>query len=455
MDTISEMMSSHAVSVDYASLPVDGVHEAKRRILDSMGCALAGYGSPVSRIARMMALTSQSAQPARILGEGAGTVAPDLAAFANTVMVRVLDCNDAFVSAAGGHPSDMFPAVLAGAEVANRSGKELLAALILAYDIYGWFAEVCPIRDRGWDQGIFVALGSACAVGQLLGLSRQQLAHAISLAAVSGIPLGQTRVGELSMWKGCATAAAVRHGVFSALLAEHGMEGPASPFEGRFGLFEQVTGPLKLSALSPASQATRRKICDTSIKYFPAQIHTQAGAAMALELRSEFDLADVVAIRLETYEVAVRNAAGEPEKWDPKTSETADHSLPYVVAVALTDGALTPGSFSAERIADPGLRPVMRKVEVCESSEFTRDYPGTQGARMEIRLRSGRSLSAETTHPKGHFKNPLTDRELAAKFRGLTEGILAPERQEELLTCIWDFDKLDDLSPLFAAARLG
>lgn len=295
MDAITEKLGSYALSVDYSALPAEPVHEAKRRVLDSLGCALAAFDSAPSRIARNVAATAQSTEPARILGCSVKTT-PELAAFANSVMVRYLDCNDSLVSVAGGHPSDMLPAVLAAAEVAHGSGKAALTALVLAYEVYGRFAEVCAIRDRGWDQGIFISLGSACAAGKLLGLSREQLAHAISMAAVASVPLGQTRVGELSMWKGCATAVAVRHGVFAAILAYGGMEGPPLPFEGRFGLFEQVTGVLELLEFGSAAKGVPFKICDTSIKYFPAQIHTQAGAAMALDLRSRFELDEVEAI---------------------------------------------------------------------------------------------------------------------------------------------------------------
>jgi len=453
MDTISELLSSYTASVEYAHLPADTVHQAKRRILDSLGCALAGFDSAPSRIARQVASTTQSTTPARILGDNTAT-APDLAAFANTVMIRYLDCNDSLVAAGGGHPSDMLPAVLAAAEVAHCSGKEVLSALVLAYEIYGRFSEVCAIRDRGWDHGIFISLASACATGKMLGLSGAQVTHAIAMAVVASVPLGQTRVGELSMWKGCATAAAVRHGIFSALLAHKGMEGPASPFEGRAGLFAQVTGVLHLPEFGDASRGIGFKISDTSIKHFPAQIHTQAGAAMALDLRSKVDLNEIKAIRIATYDVAVRNAAGEPEKWHPKTRETADHSLPYVVAVALTDGALTSDSFSELRVADPKLRSLMRRVEVSEDREMTQNYPDKQGARMEIQLQSGRRLSAETSYPKGHFKNPLTDRELEAKFQGLTKGVLSGAQQKDLLAQVWQFDDLDTLDPLFAAARV-
>ena len=446
-------MGAYAASLDGRDFPPHTVHETRRRILDSVGCALGAFAAEPCRIARDLAPPVQGDGAARILGARQST-SPDMAAFANTAMIRYLDCNDSFVSPGGGHPSDMLPAVLAAAEVARASGRAVMTALVLAYEIYGRFAERFATREKGWDQGLFIGLASACAAGKVLGLPEKRLAHAVSVTAVSHVPLGQTRVGELSMWKGCATAMAVRNGVFAALLARGGMEGPPQPFEGRYGLFEQVTGALRLDGFGDARAGVPFKITDTSIKFFPAQIHTQAGAAMALELRDAFDLDDLERIRIATYGVAVRNAAGEPQKWDPKTRETADHSLPYVVALALTDGALTPAGFDPRRIRDPLLRPLMRKVEVSEDPEATRNYPAQQRARMEVDLRSGRRLTRAVDYPRGHSRNPLSDSELERKFLGLTSDVLSPSRQASLLERLWRFDELENLDALFEAARI-
>ncbi len=450
MDATARFLSGYAASLDYRDLPPGTVHEARRRILDSVGCALGGFGAEPCRIARGLAPALEGRGSARILGTGRATT-PDMAAFANTAMIRYLDCNDSFVSPGGGHPSDMLPAVLAAAEVAGASGRAVITALVLAYEIYGQFAARFATREKGWDQGLFIGPASACAAGKVLGLPEEQLGHAMSMTAVSQVPLGQTRVGELSTWKGCATAMAVRNGLFAALLARAGMEGPPEPFEGRYGLFEQVTGELRPGRFGDAKAEVPFKLTETSIKYFPVQIHTQAGAAMALELRDEFDLDDLERIQVRTYGVAVRNAAGEPEKWDPRTRETADHSLPYVVAAALTDGTVTAASFEESRIADPRLRPLMRKVEVSEDPEATRDYPARQRACMEIELRSGRRLTRAADYPKGHSRNPLTDAELERKFLGLTTGVLSRERQATLLEWLWRFDELENLDPLFEA----
>ena len=223
MDRTTELISSYAVSLGYSLLPAGTIHETKRRIIDALGCAMGGYDGEPARIARRLSATTSSTTPSRILGGGA--TSPEMAAFANTVMVRYLDCYDTFISNASGHPSDMLPAALAVGDPLHVSGKQIIAAMVLAYEVYGRFGEHVPVEELGWDQGIFSVIGSACAAGNILDLSQRQMAHAVSLAVVPNLPLRQTRVGELSMWKGCATAAATRSGVFAAVLAREGMGG--------------------------------------------------------------------------------------------------------------------------------------------------------------------------------------------------------------------------------------
>src|SRR5262249_17980207 len=186
----------------------------------------------------------------------------------------------------------------------------------------------------GWDQGMFSVIGAVCAAGKILGLSQEQMRHAIALAVVPNLPLGVTRVGELSMWKGCATASATRAAIFAAHLAQQGMSGPAEPFEGRRGLWEQAVGkPVTLEKFGGNGEPFR--ITATTFKFFPSQIHTQGPIGLALELRSQVAVSDIAALRLHGYRAAVSSAATEPEKWDPQTRETADHSIPYLVELFL------------------------------------------------------------------------------------------------------------------------
>ena len=450
MDATARRVSEYAVRLDYSHLSPDTVHEAKRRIIDALGCAMGGYTSEPARIARRLASRTRSSPPTTVLGSGPA-VSPDLAAFANTVMLRYLDCNDTFVSIGTGHPSDMIPAVLAAGEITRGSGKVLITGTVLAYEVCGRFSEKVSIDERGWDQGVFSVIGAACGAGRALGLSKEQMAHAVSIAVVPNLPLRQTRAGELSMWKGCATAAATRNGVFAALLAGEGLEGPFEPFEGRHGLYEQATGPIDLGELG--GDGVPFRLDHTSLKLYPSQIHTQAPAALALELRDRVGLEDVAAINLETYRSAWRSAGLEPEKWDPKTRETADHSLPYVISVAFRDGRVDTDSFTRDRVLDPALRPLMGKVHVGENAAFTARYPAEQPCRMEVVTRSGERFYAETSHPKGHPVNPLTDAELEDKFHGLASGVLAKEQRDRALDALWSLERVEEIGPLLSMFR--
>ncbi len=451
MDATTELISSYAVSLDYSQLPISTVHETKRRIIDALGCALGGYDSEPATIARRLASMTSSNFPSRVLGNNHQT-SPEMAAFANTVMVRYLDFNDTFVSPGAGHPSDMFPAVLAVADPCNASGSAVITATVLAYEIYGRFADQVRLADLGWDQGIFAVIGSACAAGKVLCLSEEQMAHAISLAVIPNLPLSQTRVGELSMWKGCATANASRNGVFAALLAKEGIEGPDEPFEGHNGLWNQATGPVELEPFGGGQVPF--KLNETSLKQFPSQIHTQVSISLALQLRQRVKLEEIQSIILETYHTAWRSAGSDPEKWDPKTRETADHSLPYLISVAFADGQVTTSSYTKQRISDPALRPLMEKVRVRENSDYTLKYPEAQLSRMEVVTKDGRREVEQASYPKGHRKNPVSDEELENKFCSLTEGELSPQQSQLALELLWKLEEADSIGQIFDLFRI-
>ena len=185
------------------------------------------------------------------------------------------------------------------------------------------------------------------------------------------------------------------------------------------------------------------------MKYFPSQIHTQAPISIALELRDRVKLDEVESINLETYKRAWRSAGSEPEKWDPQTRETADHSLPYLISVAFRDGAVTPSSFTPDRVRDPDLRPLMQKISIKENPDFTRHYPEAQMSKIEVVTKSGDRIVERTSYPKGHRKNPLTDEELEDKFRSLSETSLTPQQSRRAMDVLWKLDDLDNIDPVF------
>ena len=350
MDRTTELLSSYACNLTYEDLPPEVVHQVKRTVADTLGCAVGGYLSEPAKVARKLAGDVTSKTSARILGTYDRS-SLDMAGFANGVMVRYLDCNDSYFSPGGGHPSDMIPAALAVGDSVEADGRTIITAIALAYEAFCRIADHVP--DNQWDQGVLSVIGAACAAGKILGLDEEQMGHAISLAVVPNVPLRVTRMGELSMWKGCAAAAATRSGIFAAQLAAEGMTGPFEPFEGRKGLWEQAIGyPIELDAMGGDDAPFR--ITDTIFKFYPSQIHTQAPIDLAIQLHDRVEVSDVASIKIQSYRSAVSSASTEPEKWDPQTRETADHSIPFLAAVGLRDGEVTPATFAPDRIADPG-----------------------------------------------------------------------------------------------------
>jgi 2-methylcitrate dehydratase len=456
MDRTTEMLSSYACSLSYEDLSPEVVHQVKRTMVDTLGCALGGYLSEPAKIARRLAGSVTSSMPSRVLGT-ADYSSMDLAGFANGVMVRYLDCNDSYFSPGGGHPSDMIPAALAVADTLKADGRTLITAITLAYEVFCRISDQVP--ESGWDQGIFSVVGAACAAGKIMGLDQEQMGHAISLAVTPNIPLRATRMGELSMWKGCAAASATRAGIFAAQLASEGMTGPFEPFEGRKGVWESAIGrPVEIPPFPPfvkggmggfGGNGEPFRITQTTFKYFPSQIHTQAPIGLALELRPQVELSDIESIHIHSYHSAVSSASTEPQKWDPQTRETADHSIPFLAAVALQDGAVTPASFTRERINDPALRPLIAKMTIEESPDFTRRYPAEYNCRIEVTTKSGQRYVAATSYPKGHRNNPLDDAEVSGKFRRLATLTITEQQCDQALELLWSLEDQPDLDEIF------
>ena len=451
MDKTTSTLASYVAGLTYEQLTPGAIGALKNRLIDSIACAIGGYSSEPASIARRLAAESSGKPAARVFGSG-GATSMEMAAFANAVMVRYLDCNDTYISKGSGHPSDMIPACLAVAEAHRASGKDTVTAVAAAYEVYTGFADVVGLRERGWDQGVFVVLGAAAGAAKLLGLGSAQIAEALSIAISSNIPTRQARAGELAMWKGCATAAAARAGVFSALLAQKGMTGPTAPFEGKHGIWEQVTGPFQMGKLG--GTGVPFGVERSNLKFFPAEYHSQAPLWIALELRKKVRPEDIESIAIQTYYTAWSEIGSEPEKWDPKTRETADHSLPYLLALGLVDGAIRSDSFSAERLRDPRLRQLMPRISISENKEFTREFPAKLTSRFEVKTRDGKTLVETASYPKGHAKNPMSDADVEGKFTGLTEGLLKAGPRDALLRALRDVDRAADIGSVLELVRV-
>jgi 2-methylcitrate dehydratase len=384
--------------------------------------------------------------------------------------VRYFDFNDTYLAKEPAHPSDNIPAVLAAAECVQASGTRVIQAIALAYEIQSRFCDAAALRPRGWDHVTYGPFSSALAAANVMNLSASRTRHAVNLAGVANVALRQTRVGDLSMWKACAFSNAARNGVFAAMLAQLGMTGPSPIFEGEKGFMKLVSGAFELPPLAGekdaaglgTGQTSGFKILDTYIKHYPVEYHAQTAVEAALELRADFLKAEgdralqhVSEIEIGSYDVAIEIIGHEPQKWQPTTRETADHSFPYCVAVALQDGRVTLQSFGPKRLRDSALAELMKKIRVVRDDDFVGRYPAAMPSRITIRTHEGKLYTKQKDLPLGHPGNPMSDREVEAKFRSLAARRLGRTKTQRLIREVWQMDRLTDIGPLMRLMRVS
>ncbi len=448
--TIAREIAEYAVSLEFNRLPGSVVHAAERSILDTFGCAIGAFRERPVEIARNVASQATSEKGASVIGTGAKTL-PELAAFANGTASRYFDFMDAYENKEFSHPSDNIFPVIAVAEAMRKSGRDVILGTVLAYEVQCRLVDAANLWKRGWDHVVYGLVSVSAAASRMLDLDAEKTEQAINIALSSHITMRQVRVGELSMWKAVSFANAARNAVFAASLAQRGMTGPSPIFEGRMGLWSQVTGKFALDVEKFGGNGKSRdfKISHTIFKYYPAENRGQSAIGAALEARKKLESVDEIeSIVVGTPEASLRVIA-DPEKWNPTTRETADHSLPYMVAAALVYGKIDNGSYDEKRFRDSRILGLMKKIKVVENKEFTRIYPRCMPNEIDIRLKNGRLIRERMLYQKGHPRNPMSDRELEAKFRSLTSRYLNDGKISLLLETLWHLKRLKSLGELF------
>jgi 2-methylcitrate dehydratase len=446
---LAEQLASYAHELEYADLDADTIETVTERVIDSLACAYAGLDHEPVQNVRRYATTKTGEPTASILCDDR-TASVEHAALANGTLIRYLDWNDTYLSAEPAHPSDNLGAILSVADAYDNTGKETIRAIVLGYEIQCRLCDAASLRTNGFDHVNYGLVSVPLAVGTLMGLSVEELTHAVNIALNSHVALRQARSGELSPWKGIAFANVARNGVVAAELAQHGINGPAPIFEGTFGFFNQVSGEFSLDPATFGGNNGEFKINQTHIKFYPIEYHAQAAVNCALSLRDEHDIdwQSIERIENETYEAAVSIIAGEDEKWQPETRETADHSMPYCIARAFIDGELTIEQFTDEKIHDTDVQQLMETIEVTENEEYTEEYGDGFPHRIIVHTDDD-SYEESIDYPKGHADNPLTDEEREEKFTATAEEYLSRDRIDELLEWVRHLDEQDDIYPLF------
>ena len=448
--SLAETLARYAAELKYEDLPEDVIRIARRSILDTIGCAFGGYAAGPSKIAIKLASDVSSRQPATLLFSGIRT-SPDLAVFANGVMIRYLDFNDAFVSLThgAGHPSDTIAALLAAAELTGRSGRDLVTATVLSYEVFSKVADVFDYLGNGIDHSTITGIAAVVGAGRLMGLTAQQMVHAIGITVGGNTATRQGRADELSNWKAFAAADACRKAIFAAQLAQQGMTGPGQVFEGRYGFFK-VMGR---QPVAPPQLGEPFGIRRAFTKRFPLGQFSQTVAQAAVEMRPFFKSPDdIQEININVSRSAIKIMADGPDKWRPQTHETADHSIPYSAGLVLMYGRIEPEYYEDPYLHDPHLLDLVSRVKCVPSDEADRTEREFNLCELEVVLKSGARKTVRVEYHRGHFKNPMTDAEMEEKFRLMAEKHLDAGRVDKLLRLLWGIESVPQVSEVIAAA---
>jgi 2-methylcitrate dehydratase len=446
-ETITALMSRWASGVKFEHLSKDAVYQAKRFLLDSVGCAFGGYQQHDVVIALQVLEEIAATGPATVIGSGKKMNAVH-AALANALMIRCMDYNDIYWKQDPSHPSDIFPAAIAGAERARSDGRELIVGLVLGHEFEMRLCEAAfpGVRERGWHHATLTAFVSPIVASRMLHLTPEQMQHAIGISASARCTLGAVTAGKLTMMKNTVDPMACESGVEAALLAEKGYTGPEHVIDGKEGLVHVFGPEWKLNILTDGLGDSWR-ITQCGMKFFPTEAltHTPISAVLDIVISNDLKPEQVKEVHIRT---TARGAdiLSDPSKYDPHTKETADHSLPYCIAAAVADRQVTPLQFTMGKIMDPSIRAQLNKVKVVGDPDVEKVFPALQRVIVKITTTDGRTFEKQLDFPKGDPRNPLSDHEVEEKFHALAEPIMTKAARTKVIDAIWSLEKQDSVT---------
>jgi 2-methylcitrate dehydratase len=427
--TQSEQIAEFVTHASYDDLSKPARQQIKIRVLDTLGCAIGALDNDPIRMIRAQVDDFGGRGTCALIG--GGRTAPDRAAFYNSALVRYLDFNDSYLAKGETcHPSDNLGSVLAACEYADRTGRDLMTALAVAYQVQCRLSDVAPVRARGFDHTTQGSFAIAAGVSRALGLDPAKTANALAIAGTAYNALRVTRTGALSNWKGLAypnTALGVTHAAF---LAMRGITGPGQVFEGNKGFMETISGPFKLNW----SKEDLERVTKTIVKKYNAEIHSQSAVEGILELNDVIASSEINRIDIEIFDVAYNIIGGGEEggKFTVRSKEEADHSLPYIIAAAILDGQVTPAQYLPERIKRKDIQALLRKIHVRPVDEFSSRFPAEMPTRIRVRFNSGFELTTEKKDYEGFHTHPMDWETVVKKFEQLSRDHLKGSLQAEM-----------------------
>jgi 2-methylcitrate dehydratase len=450
--TYVEQLARFVLRASYGNLSKQARQQLKIRVLDALGCAIGAIGNETTAIVRKQ--VDKLGEKGSCTLIGGGKTAPDRAALYNSTLVRYLDFNDAYLARRETcHPSDNLGAVLAACEYAGASGRDLLAALAVAYQVQCRLSDVAPVRARGFDHTTQGSFAVAAGVSKALGLDQAKTANALAIAGTAFNALRVTRTGVLSNWKGLAFANMAFGVTNSTFLAMRGITGPEEVFEGNKGFMQTISGHFELDW----SKEDLERVNRTIVKKYNAEIHSQSAIEGLLELKAITDSSSIQLIEVDIFDVAYNIIGGgeEGDKLSVRSKEAADHSLPYILAAALLDGQVMPAQFLPERIMRRDVQALMRKVQVTPQEEYSRRFPEEMPACIRIHFGGGLELTKEKSDYEGFHTHPMSWETAVVKFEQLTKGHMNESLREEIELAVLGLEsiRVRDLTELLEKVK--
>ncbi|MBT2790054.1 MmgE/PrpD family protein [Paraburkholderia strydomiana] len=452
---LAQRLAAYAQSLRFEDLDEETIELAKTHLSDALGCGVAALRERPVEIARKVALAASGGQSAStVLGTRSRTGA-DMATFANGAAIRYYDLNDVYAGKEIGHPSDNIAACLAQAEAQGASGRELIVAIVLAYEIDCRLMDATSISQRGWDHPNFSLPAAALAAGKLMKLDNAALTQAVNLAINGHVALNQTRVQTISDWKGFADAEAARNGVFAATLAREGLSGPSPIFEGDAGFFAQLSGRFEIDAAMFGGRGRPFRIRDCSVKFYPAQALTQTAIKAGIDVARQAGGVDrITAVEIRTSHEGWSSAGKDAEKWAPETSGTADHSLPYVTARAMIDGDISVASYSKVALHEAKLRGLIKKIKVIDDPEMSKLYPRYYATVVSATRDDGKVFTTRVDDIAGSATRRMQRADFVAKFKKNVVPVLGVSSADEALDMLWGLELQSSVSEIFVPLTL-
>jgi 2-methylcitrate dehydratase len=442
-------------------LPEAAVKQAKLLVLDTIGCGYAALDEESARAVLATLADLGGAPCCSVIGAPKTTPktsAPN-AVLVNGALIRILDLND-YVNnrkgEIGGHPSDNIPVALAAGEMSGASGRELIAAIVLGYEIFGRGKEMIE-RDSGWDGVTISGLVAPAMAGRLMGLDAQRLAQALALSSARAPTPLAVRHGAISAAKSFANALVAQNGMQAAMLARHGVTGPLDIMENPYGLRPVFSRAEAVAALT-VPLADESYIMRANIKAYPCLATGQAIVAAGIALHQQIkgalagDVSRLAHIRVAMADMPfLRRQKDDPGRIDPTSREAADHSFNFLAAVALLDGTFGLAQFENERWNDPKVRAVMARLEVAVDAELNARSPGSFPCRVEARCDDGTILVADIPDPPGFSRHGLDADAVIKKFNAVTAAHLSAASRARIIEAVLDLDRSPACAELWHA----